>query len=203
MAFSVLRNFGIKVFYGIPNSPEVLSQSLKPTLFQNLPILSNNLDSTSQVTSVRWRTKVPKKKKIGQFPPDLFKGKASQDWWDWDGFGPYKPRYHKYPTNWTLRDVQRRRILQQHAEERNRITSIFRNDILPQELQEAAREQIHKVPRDSAITRVNRRCSVTGRGRGIFHQYRVSRMVFREQADFNKVSGVLRAKWMKSIHIDP
>ena len=73
MAFSVLRNFGIKVFYGIPNSPEVLSQSLKPTLFQNLPILSNNLDSTSQVTSVRWRTKVPKKKKIGQFPPDLFK----------------------------------------------------------------------------------------------------------------------------------
>ena len=73
MAFSVLRNFGIKVFYGIPNSPEVLSQSLKPTFFQNLPILSNNIDSTSQVTSVRWRTKVPKKKKTGQFPPDLFK----------------------------------------------------------------------------------------------------------------------------------
>ena len=61
-----------------------------------------------------------------------FQGKKSQDWWEWDGFGPYKPRYHKYPTNWTLRDVQRRRILQQHAEERNRMTNIFRNDILPQ-----------------------------------------------------------------------
>lgn len=203
MAFSILRNFGLKVYYGISNTPEVIAQSIKASPFQNLPILSNNIDTTSQLTSVRWRTKVPKRKKTGQFPPDLFKGKKSQDWWEWDGFGPYKPRYHKYPTNWTLRDVQRRRILQQHAEERNRMTNIFRNDILPQELKEAAREQIHKVPRDSAITRVNRRCSITGRGRGIFHQYRVSRMVFREQADYNKISGVLRAKWIKSVHIDP
>ena len=29
------------------------------------------------------------------------------------------------------------------------------------------------------------------------------RMVFRAEADYNKLSGVQRAKWMKTIHIDP
>ena len=64
----------------------------------------------------------------------------------------------QYPTNFTLRDVQRRRILAQHAEERNRVVCLFRNDLLPKELQELARHKItYEVPRDSAITRPNRR----------------------------------------------
>jgi len=203
MAYSVLRNFGSRVFNNFSKTSDALIYLRTLDNINDIPILSNCANTTTQINSVRWRTKVPKKKKIGQFPPDLFKGKPIQEWWEWDGFGPYKARSHRYPTNWTLRDVQRRRILEQHAEERNKITSIFRNDILPQELKEAAREQIHKVPRDSAITRINRRCSITGRGRGIFHQFRVSRMVFRAEADYNKISGVQRANWIKSIQIDP
>jgi len=83
------------------------------------------------------------------------------------------------------------------------VVCLFRNDILPQELRELARVQIHDVPRDSAITRINRRCAITGRARGIFHQFRVSRFMFRAQADYNKVSGVKRAKWMYSTHLEP
>ena len=84
--------------------------------------------------------------------------KPAQDWWDYDGFGKYKARYHQYPTNKVLRDVQRRRVFAQHAEERNRVNCLFRNDILPKELQELARHKItYEVPRDSAITRPNRR----------------------------------------------
>jgi small subunit ribosomal protein S14 len=75
--------------------------------------------------------------------------------------------------------------------------------IFPQEIRSIAHEEIQKVPRDSAITRVNRRCSVTGRARGVFHQFRVSRFVFRNEADYNKVSGVQRAHWMRTVHINP
>jgi hypothetical protein len=42
--------------------------------------------------------------------------------------------------------------------------------MLFQELRDVAYEQIHEIPRDSAITRLNRRCAITGRARGIFHQ---------------------------------
>ena len=44
------------------------------------------------------------------------------------------------------------------------------------------------------VLRLNRRCSVTGKARGNFHQLRVSRFVFRNEADYNKVSGAL-ANW--------
>jgi small subunit ribosomal protein S14 len=203
MAFSVLRNFASRMYNGILKETDAIRNFNTLNALNDLTLLSNCNKSSGQITSIRWRTRRANKKKIGQYPPDLFLGKPAQDWWDWDGFGPYKPRYHKYPTNWTLRDVQRRRIFLQHAEERNRLTSIFRNDILPQELKDVAREEIHKVPRASAITRINRRCSITGRGKGVFHQFRVSRMVFRAEADYNKISGVQRANWIKTIHIDP
>ena len=47
------------------------------------------------------------------------------------------------------------------------------------------------------------RCAVTGRARGIFHQFRVSRFVFRKEADGNRVSGVQYAKWLYNTHLDP
>jgi hypothetical protein len=47
-----------------------------------------------------------------------------QEWWDWDGLGPYKYRHHHYPNNITLRDVQRRRIFKRLHGERTRINLI-------------------------------------------------------------------------------
>ena len=44
---------------------------------------------------------------------------------------------------------------------------------------------------------------VTGRARGIFHQYRVSRFIYRAEADYNRLSGVQRAKWLINTKIDP
>ena len=44
-----------------------------------------------------------------------------QEWWDWDGLGPYKYRHHHYPNNITLRDVQRRRIFKKLHGERSRL----------------------------------------------------------------------------------
>ena len=72
-----------------------------------------------------------------------------------------------------------------------------------QELVRQAKEEIHKIPRDSSIQRVNRRCTITGRARGIFHQFRVSRFIFRAEADYNKVSGAIRAKWMRGVDLKP
>ena len=47
------------------------------------------------------------------------------------------------------------------------------------------------------------RCAITGRARGIWHQFRVSRMVVRQEADYNRLSGVQRAKWLYNTHLDP
>ena len=54
-----------------------------------------------------------------------------QEWDEWDGFGGYKYKHHYMPNNITQRDVQRRRILKNHAEQRLRVNCIRKADILP------------------------------------------------------------------------
>lgn len=39
------------------------------------------------------------------------------------------------------------------------------------------------------------RCAVSGRSRGVLKKYRVSRLVWRNLADNNKLSGVIKAAW--------
>jgi len=142
-------------------------------------------------------------KKGTRVDPETYKGKPVQEWQDWDGFGPYKYRHHCLPSNHSARDWQRRRIFEQHAEQRLRINAVRKADILPAEIRRLADQEIHSVPKDSGVTRINRRCTVTGRSRGIFHQFRMSRMTWRQEADYNKVSGAIRAKWMYGIKIEP
>ena len=63
------------------------------------------------------------------------------------------------------------------------------------------------------------RCVVTGRSRGVYRDFRVSRFIFRfeesslwisfnfffcrQEADYNRVSGVQRAHWTHNTKIDP
>lgn len=102
-----------------------------------------------------------------------------------------------------LRDVQKRRIFEKFHEERVKINAIWKNNILPKEIRDLAYSHVQKVPRDSTVLRINRRCTVTGRARGIFHQFRVSRFIFRHEADYNKISGARRANWLTNIEIKP
>merc|ERR1712179_429855 len=149
----------------------------------------------------KWRKPHPVPEKVGVNP---YKGQALQEWWEGDGKGPYKYRHHHYPNNITLRDVQRRRIFKQHHRERELHRAIYLNDLLPKELQEKARQKVvWETPADSDRMRPNFRCVLTGRARGNWNDFRVSRFVFRGEADYNRVSGVQRAHWTHNTEIDP
>ncbi|XP_044730212.1 28S ribosomal protein S14, mitochondrial [Chrysoperla carnea] len=101
--------------------------------------------------------------------------------------------------NWAdwrmIRDVKRRKCVKEHAVERVRINSLRKNDILPIELRELADVQIQAMPRDSAFVRTHGRCQLTSRPRGLVYKWRLSRIVWRHLADYNKMSGVQRAMW--------
>ena len=102
------------------------------------------------------------------------------------------------------RDVQRRRIFKRFHGEREKLNAVIKSDLLPRELKESAfREKHFKLPIDSSAKRPVFRCTVTGRARGNYNEFRVSRFIFRAEADYNKVSGVQRAFWLYNTHIDP
>ncbi|XP_008824324.1 28S ribosomal protein S14, mitochondrial isoform X2 [Nannospalax galili] len=101
-----------------------------------------------------------------------------------------------YHVDWKMvRDVKRRKMAYEYADERLRINSLRKNTILPKGLQEIADEEIAALPRDSCPVRIRNRCVMTSRPRGVKRRWRLSRIVFRHLADHGQLSGVQRAMW--------
>ncbi|XP_075616610.1 small ribosomal subunit protein uS14m [Balearica regulorum gibbericeps] len=101
-----------------------------------------------------------------------------------------------YYVDWRmLRDVKRRKLAYEYADERLRINAIRKNSILPKELQEVADKEIADLPRDSCPVRIRNRCILTSRPRGVKRRWRLSRIVFRHFADHAQMSGIQRAMW--------
>jgi small subunit ribosomal protein S14 len=56
-------------------------------------------------------------------------------------------------------------------------------------------EGLQKLPRNSSPTRIRSRCSVTGRGRGVYRNFGLCRHVFRQLALEGKIPGIRKASW--------
>lgn len=81
------------------------------------------------------------------------------------------------------RNLKRQRLVEKYAEKRKA-------------LKEAGdMEGLQKLPRNSAPTRLRNRCTLTGRGRGVYRKYGLCRNVFRQMALEGKLPGVRKASW--------
>lgn len=85
--------------------------------------------------------------------------------------------------SWIARNEKRKRTVKKYAEKRRKLK------------EEGDYEGLQKLPRDASPTRVNNRCSLTGRVRGYVSKYGVSRIKFRELALQGKIPGVRKASW--------
>ncbi|XP_063224582.1 small ribosomal subunit protein uS14m [Bacillus rossius redtenbacheri] len=106
-----------------------------------------------------------------------------------------QPVRTKYADWKMIRDLKRRRTVKQYAVEKLRVNSLRKNDVLPYEIRELASQDIAAMPLNAHLTRTHKRCAVTSRARGLVHRWRLSRIVWRHLADYNKLSGVQRAMW--------
>ena len=93
------------------------------------------------------------------------------------------------------RDKARRKCVAQYESERLRLRAIVKNKLLPEIVQQKAREQLASHPRDASVTRICNRCVATGRARGVVTDYGLCRMKFRKLADFGHISGMTRSSW--------
>lgn len=55
--------------------------------------------------------------------------------------------------------------------------------------------KLQKMPRDTSRIRVRNRCEVTGRPRGVYRDFQLSRITFRELAHRGMIPGVTKASW--------
>ena len=90
---------------------------------------------------------------------------------------------------------RRRRLVARYAEKRARLKALAKDDTLPQEDRFAARLKLAKMPRNSAPVRVRNRCQLTGRPRGNYRKFKMSRIALRELASAGQIPGMVKSSW--------
>lgn len=92
------------------------------------------------------------------------------------------------------REKRRQKLVAKYAQKREDLLEQFSSATTQQEKVEIHR-QIQQLPRNSAPTRVRNRCWLTGRPRGYYRDFGVSRHVLREMAHQGLLPGVVKSSW--------
>jgi len=92
------------------------------------------------------------------------------------------------------REKKRERLIEKYAEKRATLKEAFATAANQQE-KLAIHRQIQQLPRNSAPTRHRNRCWLTGRPRGYYRDFGLSRHVIREMAHQGLLPGVVKSSW--------
>jgi len=93
------------------------------------------------------------------------------------------------------RDQKRRKLVKKFAKKREELEAILNNPKASEDVRFAARLKIKQLPRNANPTRLRNRCALTGRSRGYFRKFGLSRNKLREFAMRGEVPGVVKASW--------
>lgn len=86
-------------------------------------------------------------------------------------------------TSQVARENKRKRLAAKYAEKRKQLKAAGDYDALTE------------LPRNSNPIRLHNRCAVTGRARGFYRKFGISRLTFRKMALEGKIPGVKKASW--------
>ena len=81
------------------------------------------------------------------------------------------------------REAKRRKVVEKYAAIRKEMKE--NNDY----------EGLQKLPKNASPVRLKNRCTMTGRSRGYYRKFGISRLVFREMALKGEIPGIKKASW--------
>ena len=98
-------------------------------------------------------------------------------------------------TSMINRDKNRSALVAKYAVKRAELREKVKNVKLSDEERHAAMIALQKLPRDSSYIRRRNRCGLTGRPRGFYRKFGLSRSKLREIMMRGEVQGVVKASW--------
>jgi small subunit ribosomal protein S14 len=90
---------------------------------------------------------------------------------------------------------RRAKLAKQYAAKRARLKAIARDRSLSMEEQFEARLKLAEMPRNSSPTRIRNRCAITGRPRGFYRKFKLSRITLRDLASVGQIPGMVKSSW--------
>jgi len=94
-----------------------------------------------------------------------------------------------------LRDRKRKKLIQKYAERRKALRRVLRDQNASIDEKLEAQAAFAKIPRNSCPTRLKRRCEITGRARGYYRKFGISRIALRDLALSGQLPGVRKSSW--------
>lgn len=93
------------------------------------------------------------------------------------------------------RNLKRERLIQKYLPKRRALKAKILDPKTSNEEFFAAQRELALLPRNSSPVRYRNRCAITGRARGYFGKFGVSRLTLREFASGGLLPGVTKASW--------
>lgn len=93
------------------------------------------------------------------------------------------------------RDRKRAETVERYREKRRAIKARINDANATLEERMAASQELQKLPRDASPTRMTRRCHLTGRARGTYRKFGLSRNQLRQAAMRGEVPGLTLSSW--------
>ena len=81
------------------------------------------------------------------------------------------------------------------GDKRKALKKIIMNRELPLDERFAAQIKLNEMPRDGSFIRVRNRCLITGRPRGNYRKFKMSRIALRELALSGHIPGMVKSSW--------
>jgi small subunit ribosomal protein S14 len=95
----------------------------------------------------------------------------------------------------TEKNARRVKLAKSTAGRRARLKAIALDRAAPPEERFAAQLKLAQLPRNGSETRVRNRCSLTGRPRGFYRKFKLSRIAVRELASAGQIPGMVKSSW--------
>ena len=98
-------------------------------------------------------------------------------------------------TSMVEREKRRAGIVKKYAVRRAKLKELIRSPKASPEARQAAQATLQAMPRDASKSRQRNRCAITGRSRGVYRKFGLSRVKIREVASRGEIPGLAKASW--------
>lgn len=93
------------------------------------------------------------------------------------------------------REKKRRQTVAKYATKRAELKAKINDRALDDDTRWEAQVQLQKLPRDANPIRLQRRCEITGRPRGVYRRFGLGRTKLREAAMRGEIPGLKKSSW--------
>lgn len=94
-----------------------------------------------------------------------------------------------------LKNNRRKKLIEIQSKKRIELTNIAKNTELSFDERLEAQIKLSEMPRNGSKVRHRNRCALSGRPRGNFRKFGLSRIALRDLASWGQIPGLIKSSW--------